>query len=324
MRLGKNVKRRLIASIVFGLIVYVGLAIFGDVRSMGASLRAFRWEMLPLIFGLAFMNYVIRFVRWSYYLGVLEIRLPLRDSVTIFMSGLAMSITPGKLGEVVKSYFLKTMTGTPMHRSVPIVFAERLTDFVAIVALAALGAASFRHGETLLWIGAACTVAGLGVVLYRPLMVRIVDVVARLPFLNKPAETLHALYDHAYRLLRVRPLLIACFLGIAAWFCECVAFHVTVDAMGYTITLWQSTFIYAFATFFGALTFLPGGLGATEGSLTGLAILQGVPRDAASAITIIVRIATLWFAVALGLLWLAPNQRVLIPDREEMEGAPGV
>ena len=319
MQLGRNIKRRLILSVLFGLAVYVGLAIFGDVRSMGDALRSFRWQMLPLIFALALANYVIRFLRWAYYLRMFNISLPLKDSITIFMSGLAMSITPGKLGELVKSYFLKKKTGTPMHRSVPIVFAERLTDFVAIVALAALGAVSFGHGQKLLWVGAGVTLAGLIVIMTRPLMTRIVDLVAKIPRLGKPAETLHALYDHAYQLLKPKPLLIACVLGIASWFCECVAYKLTIDAMGFSLPLWEATFIYAFATFFGAITFLPGGLGATEGSMTGLAIMQGVPKDAASAATIVVRIATLWFAVGLGLLWLAPNQDALIPDRSEME-----
>lgn len=319
MTLGHNIKRRLMFSLLFGLAVYVGLAIFGDVRAMGESLRSFRWEMLPLIFALAFANYVVRFLRWTYYLRTFRISLPLRDSITVFMSGLAMSITPGKLGELVKCYFLKKMTDTPMRRSVPIVFAERLTDFVAIVALAAVGAVTFGQGQKLLWVGAGVTAAGLVVVMTRPLMTRLVDLVARLPRLDKPAESLHALYDHAYQLLTPKPLLTATAMGVLSWFCECVAYKLTIGAMGFSITLAEATFIYAFATFFGAITFLPGGLGATEGSLTGLAIMRGVAKDAASAATIVVRIATLWFAVALGLLWLAPNHEVLIPDRAELE-----
>ena len=52
--------------------------------------------------------------------------------------------------------------------------------------------------------------------------------------------------------------------------------------------------------------------------MTGLAILHGVARDAASAATIVVRLATLWFAVALGLAWIASKRDVLIPDREDI------
>lgn len=309
-------KRRFFASLVIGLVVYVGLAVFGDTRATAASLRHFRWSLLPVIILMSLLNYTFRFVRWSYYLHKLDIRLPLMSNLTVFMSGLAMSITPGKMGELIKSYFLKQMTDVPMRRSVPIVFAERFTDFFSIVVLAALGALAFPYGRTVIWIGLTATIVALLIAMNRRVTEAIIRGFARLPLLHRPAGTLLELYDHAFQLLGVRPMAIAFSLGLASWFCECIGFYLTVHGMGFAVGLWQITFIYAFATFFGAVTLLPGGLGTTEGSLTGLLILKGLPRDAASAATIVIRLCTLWFAVALGLLWIAPNQRIIIPDRK--------
>ena len=319
MQLGKKTQRRLIASFIFGILVFVLLAVFADVRGIAASLRSFNWWMLPAILALALGNYLLRFIRWHYYLKILDIALPIKDSLTVFMSGLAMSITPGKVGELVKSYFLKRMTDTAMRRSVPIVFAERFTDFLSVVVLAGIGAFSFHHGEKVVWLGLLITLAALAIVLSRPLTLRMIDVVAKLPFIHKTAETLRTLYENAHTLLTLRPLVIAFVLGFASWFCECVGFYLTIHALGFEMGVWQATFIYAFSTFIGAITFLPGGLGTTEGTMTGLTILHGLPKDAAAAATIVIRVATLWFAVALGLLWLAPNRDVLIPDKDEME-----
>jgi uncharacterized protein (TIRG00374 family) len=318
MRFGKKTQRRFIFSLILGLFVYVGLAIFGDVRGVAESLRHFNWWMLPAIFGLALGNYVLRLIRWIYYLRLLDIRVPVSDATTVFMSGLAMSITPGKFGELVKSYFLKQMANVPVARSAPIVFAERFTDFLAIVVLAGVGAFAFGYGQRLIGVGLAITLVVLILVMNRPWMVGIINLLSRVRALSRLASTMHELYDHAYTLLRVGPLVVAFFLGVASWFCECTAYYLTIKAMGSVMGLGPATFIYAFATFFGAVTFLPGGLGTTEGSMTGLAILQGVPRDAASAATIIIRVATLWFAVGLGLAWIASKRDVLIPDREDI------
>ena len=319
MQLGRKLQNRLIASVLFGLLVYIALAIFGDVKSVAASLKEFDWIALPAIFLLALLNYALRFLRWAYYLRVLSIRLPLNESVTIFMSGLAMSISPGKMGEIVKSYFLKQTTGTPIRRSVSIVFAERFTDFAAIVILAAVGAFSFQYGQKVIWAAATVTLVTLLVVMIRPLAVRAINLVSRLPRLRRIGGKLHDVYENAYTLLGSRHLLVALALGIASWFCECVGYLITAKALGFDMSLWTATFIYAFSTLFGAITLLPGGLGTTEGSLTGLAIVEGMPRDAAAAATIVIRVATLWFAVALGLLWMARNRDRLIPDRATME-----
>jgi uncharacterized protein (TIRG00374 family) len=52
---------------------------------------------------------------------------------------------------------------------------------------------------------------------------------------------------------------------------------------------------------------LPGGLGVTEAGMTGLLQTLGGPamtKEVATAATILVRLATLWFAVAIGLVAL--------------------
>lgn len=302
--------------------MYVALAVFGDVRGVTESLRQFNWWMLPAIFGLALGNYVLRLVRWLYYLRLLDIRVPLFDATTVFMSGLALSITPGKFGELVKSYFLKQMVNVPVRRSAPIVFAERFTDFFAIVVLAGIGAFAFGYGLRIVGVGLGLTLVVLILVMNRPWMAGLINLASRVRVFARTAHMVHELYEHAYTLLRVGPLLLACALGVASWFCECAAYYLTIKAMGSVMGIGAATFIYAFATLFGAVTFLPGGLGTTEGSMTGLAIRHGVPRDAAAAATIVVRVATLWFAVALGLAWISLKRDVLIPDREDITDRP--
>lgn len=319
MRLGKDLQRRLLISFVFGLMVVVVLAVVGDVRSVASSFRRLDWRLVPVIFGLAVSNYVCRFLRWTYYLRTMRIALPASRSLVVFMSGLAMSITPGKMGELVKCYFLKRMTGTPLRRSAPIVFAERFTDFFSVVVLAAVGGISFRYGQVIIAIGLAATTGVLVLVMNRRLMIPLIRWTTRFGRLQKLGDAAHDLYDHAVTLLRPGSLAVAFILGFLSWFCECVGLFVTIRALGDTLGLWESTFIYAFSTLFGAITLLPGGLGTTEGSLAGLLLLAGLAKDTASAATILVRLATLWFAVGLGLLWLAPNRDLVIPDRRELE-----
>ena len=105
-------------------------------------------------------------------------------------------------------------------------------------------------------------------------------------------------------MLRAKPLVIAIGLAIAAWFGECLTFFIVLLGIGLAPTLLlllQATFIYAAASLFGAVSMLPGGLGATEG---GMALLLqqivGVAREEAVASTLIVRLCTLWLAVLLG------------------------
>ena len=63
---------------------------------------------------------------------------------------------------------------------------------------------------------------------------------------------------------------------------------------------------------------LPGGLGATEASLTGLLVLLNIPKDISVASTFIIRVATLWFAVLLGIIAVYFYQKHSNKELEEL------
>jgi uncharacterized protein (TIRG00374 family) len=152
------------------------------------------------------------------------------------------------------------------------------------------------------------TVLFVIVVQQRALAERLIDVLARMPLVGRLAEMLRNLYESTYLMLRLKPLLIAIGLAVVAWFGECVSFWFILQGIGASpsgLLLLQATFIYAAASLFGAALMLPGGLGATEGSMA-LLLQQivGVAREASVAATLIVRLCTLWFAVLLGVIAL--------------------
>jgi len=81
--------------------------------------------MVAIALGCALLNYAIRAVRWVWYLHILEIPVKLKESVPIFLIGLMLSATPGKAGELFKSYLLKLACGARMSRTAPVVVVER-------------------------------------------------------------------------------------------------------------------------------------------------------------------------------------------------------
>ena len=133
----------------------------------------------------------------------------------------------------------------------------------------------------------------------------------RFKFISGVTHKIEAAYESMYKLLLPIPLIIAIVLSLAAWFCECYAFYLVLEGLALKITLFQATFVYAFATLVGAVSMLPGGLGATEGSMTGLlVVLFHETRSGAVAATLIVRLCTLWYAVLLGGLALIVTQKM--------------
>ena len=113
--------------LAFAAFVVATLIIYGEFGETFRQLCGFPLKHLLASLALALLNYFLRFVRWAYYLKVLGIKIPLSVSSLVFLSGLAMSITPGKMGEVLKSHLLRDRTGVPVSISLPVVVMERIT-----------------------------------------------------------------------------------------------------------------------------------------------------------------------------------------------------
>jgi glycosyltransferase 2 family protein len=320
---------KLILGLVLGVLVVAGLSIYADFNRMVAVLQGFEWWLMPIILLAVLFNYALRFYKWDVYLrligatGVAKL-----DSLLIFLSGMAMAMTPGKVGEVLKSYLLKQVRGTPIAASAPIVMAERLTDGFAMLVLASAGLVLFNYG-TAIFIGITLfALAFLVVFQNRALAGRLLSMGERLPVLAKSIHHFHAFYDSSYELFRLPNLLFGVGIGVVSWSGEVVAFVLVMMGLGIPFS-WMLVIICAFiisaATLIGSVTLLPGGLGTTDASIAGMLILLvppnlGVPmsQDTAVAATLLIRFATLWFGVGIGLVSLALMQRRLgrsaIPD----------
>src|SRR5262249_2690337 len=151
---------RLVLVTVLGVAVFAAFSIYADVAKLGDRLRACSGVAVALALALAAMNYVVRFARWQLYLGVVGVAAPLKASLLVFVGGFAMSVTPGKLGELVKALLLREAAGADPARVAPVVVAERATDLVALVILGIIGVAAY--GVALPMVAAAGGGTGRG------------------------------------------------------------------------------------------------------------------------------------------------------------------
>jgi uncharacterized protein (TIRG00374 family) len=297
---------------LLGVVIYGGFAFWGGLGKMGGELARFDWRLFVVACNLALGNYLVRWLKWQFYLARLEVRGVGRiDSLLTFLSGFVLTVTPGKVGEVFKSLVLFETHGVPVARTAPIVVAERVTDVIGVVVLIAMGSLGFSGG--LLWAGAgtALVLVLLVVVSSRGISYSIIRAVEKLPGpFARIGPKLHEAYDSLKTLVHPSNLFVPAILSVGAWALECTALWVILRGFGQTTGLGLATFFYATSTLAGALLPVPGGLGVTETSLQGqLQQLGHVAPAASTGAMILVRFATLWFAVLVGFISLSLLKR---------------
>jgi uncharacterized protein (TIRG00374 family) len=312
-----NYVKRAMIGVAAAIVVVTVMTIAGDARDLGTALKAFDWRLIAPILLLTLWNYALRFLKWDWFLRLLGVRgLSKIMSLRIFLSGFAMSITPGKVGEFIKAVYVRRKTGQPINRVMAVVTAERVTDAAAMAVLGVIGAARYAYGREFL---AAFIVLGIGgvVLLQRPALTeRGITWSSRYRPMAKIADHLRAFFDASASLLRLNVFLPAVAISTLSWAGECLAFFLVLVGLGLHATfdlLLVATFILAISSLAGGISMLPGGLGVADASAVGMLLLlvndDAMTRSVAVAATLLIRFATLWFAVFIGAGSLALIER---------------
>lgn len=305
----KKLKQKVIVSIVIAGVLYLAFTIYADFSNVVDAFRKFNLLLLPVLLLLSFLNYFTRFLKWDYYLSIVKVKMKKVDSLSTFMSGLIMSVTPAKLGEVLKSVLVKEITGEPISKTAPIILAERITDFLSLLLIAIVGAFVFDYGGNLTIIVAAFFVLIIFIISNKKIALPIINFSERIPLIKKYIHNIHSAYESSYQLLKLKPLFLMTLLSLVSWGFECWGYYIILLNFNVDFGILWASFSYSFSTIVGAISMLPGGLGLTEGSLTFLLVQKKVPVDISVATTFIIRVVTLWFAVLVGIVSLTLYQK---------------
>lgn len=257
-----------------------------------------------LALALSVLNYGLRFYRWAIYLSRLGYKVPLADNVRIYLSGFALTTTPGKAGEAFRSVLLRRHD-VPVTSSIAAFVTERLSDLLAVVLLALIGLSQYPEARGAVLFGLVGVVVTLILISReQPILYirqwaerksgRIYKLVAQTGLMLEQARSCHSL----------GLVIFTTAISVIAWAAEAFALYLILLWMGTDVSLSFAIFTYSLSMLAGALSFLPGGLGGAEVVMVSLLVSQGLDVSVAMAATVFIRLTTLWFAVIIGLLAL--------------------
>jgi glycosyltransferase 2 family protein len=300
---------KLAIAMIVGAVSYGALLLYADSGLFTANLD----KLTPIVLFHATLwsmsNFLVRGLRWEYYLRRLGLRLAVQESVLVFLAGFAMSITPAKSGEVLKSLMLRASSDMPLARTASIVVAERTTDVAGLVLLAGLGLSSVVGRVWILGVSIAAVLVLALVAGSRRAGRVAIDFLTQFRRTRRLRQKLLEAHSSLLTLVTAVPFLIGTVLSVIAWSTHGVALWVIAKSFpGCSLTLTGSMLAYSSPLLAGTLAMIPGGLGLTEASMIGVLARMGGPGitlAVASTISIVVRILTFWLAIAIGFLALA-------------------
>ena len=296
---------RIILVLVAVIGIYAIFLFISDFSIISEKISNFKINYLPLILFFVSASWTPLFIKWHFLLKNCEIHVPLKKSILVFLSGPAFEITPGQIGALVKSQILKTSSNIPRTKTVPIIVVEKVYDLIGAVLASIIGIVILGMEPHLIIIAILVLVTIFFFVYYRPASEIFFKQITKRKFFSKYVENISDFYEIVHKSTNVKVATICILLALTYWFMVSAAAYYTLIAFDINILDYLKVLaIYATSTLLGAISFIPAGIGITEGSITGLFTLNGIDVSTALILSVMIRVLTLWYTVGVGFVAL--------------------
>ena len=296
---------RLILILIAVVAIYAIFLFISDYNIISEKISNFKINYLPLILLFVSASWIPLIIKWHLLLKNCEIHVPLKKNILVFLSGAAFEITPGQIGVLIKSQILKTSFNIPRTRTVPVIFIEKMYDLVGAILASIIGIIILGIEPYLIIVAILVLAIIFFFMYYRPASKLFFKRITKTKFFSKYVENISEFDKVIQKSTNVKIATTCILLAVTYWFIISAAVYYTLIAFDINILDYLEVLaIYATSVLLGAISFIPGGIGITEGSITGLFTLNGIDVSIALILSIMIRIFTLWYSVCIGFIAL--------------------
>ena len=283
-----------------GVAATAGVVLFLNPAKVGSALRGFSLGLIAPILALSVLTYVLQGLRWHFLLKTVGTHLRLRDTMLLNMAGQTISaILP--LGDLTRAVFASDAAGTDFGVVAATVTVQELSYTLLLILFALPAILALGYGLAAAVPVAVGIAAIVSVLTISPLFCRVHGLIARIPFLNRLLPAIDELQRETAALLHRVETLALSILDAARVVVAVTALWLVLQGLDPgRIGWWQAAFVLALSTVGGAVSLIPGGIGASEASVAALLVFLGVDYGSAGAAAVIQRTLSTGLSLALG------------------------
>src|SRR3989344_7970876 len=220
-----KIDNRFLIVIVIVVGLYATFVIVSDVSTIIVKITQFQVEYIPAIISLVTATWFILFLRWHLLLKNSDLHVPKKESFLIYLSGVALTIIPGKVGELIKSQILKSKFGIPRATTAPIILVEQLYTVIGIFIVSMFGIWNFELGIYIMSFFGGLLAVVFFLISSKKFFNKFFCLVNKIKFLSKFTESLTDSYDIIKRSTKGRIFVYSSILSALFWLVESITVY---------------------------------------------------------------------------------------------------
>ena len=294
-------------SIIGVIIIIIFYSVFVSISDLDEFLKqidSIKIELIPVILALHFLVVILRIFRQKILFDSIKTKLSLKEHFMIHLSGLALIMTPGGLGQSVKAVYLKEKNNISYGKSISLTLSERFYDLLSVIPVifvVSFFVDSFEAKLSSILIS-ILLITILIIIRNKKIFNYIVSKLPKVWVLKSIVENSDELFYILKQLTLKKTFMLSFFVGIGSWIVVGIAFYYSFIAFNLELTFFETTIISLVPIVIGTLSFLPGGIGVIEITMMGFLSSYNLDDSLSSALVLFTRITSIWFLTIIGII----------------------
>ena len=285
--------------LVLGVALLILAAVFVPWHQVAPYMARLSLSTLGLLLLASMLFYFGRTLRYWLMLRMLHENTSLGIVMLACLVAQPIAVLPG--GELYRGVMLQRYGNVSLKAGTSSVFSQALAETLGLAAIAVVGT-WILHRYMIITTIIAAIIFGLWLIINLYSGTSAHRYINWIPFINIHHQRVASYLRRNRILLSGWNFVILLGASLVTTGAGILLVSLTAAGIGRSLTWPEATLVYVLPTLLEVVSFLPGGLGASEGGSVGLLLLFGIPLPGAVAITIIVRLFTLGFGFIYGFI----------------------
>jgi len=297
-------KNRIFISILLITLFYIIFIFYSDFDKIKTNYQNFNilyfLPVLPILFFSMFCRSLVQ----RYLLKNMNIQISIKSSFLIFLGGYSMIMTPGGVGLIIKSYLIQKKYGHKISKSIPLVFAERFYDILAVEIIILSTLFLFFSITSvilsiLLGIGIGTAILFIKVKKFNSFFL---SIITKLKIIDDEQNSKELFLETIQKLFKIKFFIKISIIITGLTFFEGIIIFLSFQIFNIDIGYIESIQVYYTSMLLGALSLLPAGIGAIESLFVFLLSEKNISLDLATSTILFIRFITIWLLAGIGII----------------------
>lgn len=279
---------------IIGILIFVYILFKVDISEVLEALTRARIDYILIVFSLAIPVILVKSWRWQYLLKMQDVDYSLKNAFTAYLSsGYLGIITPGKIGEFAKAFYLKEDEGISIGKAFSSVFTDRLLDLIVLLIVGVTGILCFSLEQDIVLPALLILMSVMAVLiifLNKRLRDKLFHFTKLFPFIRTYKTQIEIYYNNFFNAIddfkNIKMLIpiAASLLAYFIFYCSC---YLMVLSLGIQISFSNIIFCISIANIISLIPISISGIGTRDATLILLFSFLGLNKEVAMSFSII-------------------------------------